>query len=158
MIYYPCSRYVFPPLKFWYKQPSLWNLSLTTKYLSPQHPEINSSRQKCWTHWSPVKHISTGIREWHVAFSALNHYLDQCSYIKWILSNQLQWNLDQNKTISYQENVFKMLSKEYQHRPQNVNSLRTTPPPCGHLDSFMVHGMYTLGQKLSDFVLHVSNF
>ena len=46
-------------------------------------------------------------RQWLVAWSAPNHYLNQCwDIVNWTLRNKLQWNFNQNTNIFIQKNAF----------------------------------------------------
>ena len=46
-------------------------------------------------------------RQWLVAWSLPNHYLNQCwNIVSWTFGNKLQWNLNQNSYIFIQENAF----------------------------------------------------
>ena len=52
-------------------------------------------------------------RYWPVAYSAPNHYLNQCWVIvNWALRNKLQWNFNQNTILFIHENA----SKKYRLR------------------------------------------
>ena len=46
-------------------------------------------------------------REWLVAYSAPSYYLNQCWLIvNWLLTNKLQWNLNQNINLFVDENAY----------------------------------------------------
>ena len=68
-------------------------------------------------------------RELLVAWSAPNHYLNQCwDIVNWTLGNKLQWNLNRNLNVFIQENVFEIVVWKMAailSRPQWVNSQRT---------------------------------
>ena len=45
-------------------------------------------------------------RQWLVAYSAPNHYLNQCwVFVNWSLRNKLQWNFNQNANLLIHKNV-----------------------------------------------------
>ena len=55
-------------------------------------------RQQINHHW---------FRQWHVAWTAPSHYLNQCwNIVNWTLGNKLQWNFNWNLNIFVQENAF----------------------------------------------------
>ena len=65
------------------------------------------------THWDRATHTYvgnltiTGSDNGIVAWSAPNHYLNQCwNIVNWTLRNKLQLDFDQNSYIFIQENAF----------------------------------------------------
>ena len=73
-------------------------------------------RRKSNHHW---------FRWWLVAWSAPNHYLNQCwNIVNWTLRNKIQWNSNRNPNIFIQENALENVVCEMasiSSRPQCIN-------------------------------------
>ena len=126
------SRLVLTNLIFYHK---LMNMFYYI-YIHNKRINLHFSETFCdaLTHWSRVTHACVGnlchnwFSYWLVAFSAPNHYLNQCCIIvNSTIREKFRWHPNRNLNIFIQENVFEKV----------VCDIATilTWPQCVHLDT-----------------------
>ena len=96
-------------------------VSLKQVSLAAQNCELDvwASIILCFTHILPVPHTCASqsdqywFRQWLVAYSAPNDYLNQCRVdVNWTFRNKITWNLNRNAKLFVHKNAFENIFSE----------------------------------------------